>query len=148
MTAHAMVAMPDLLGQLGREVSSLAEEIERLQDTLSDVLMAVPVNSELMERAQSLDHVYQHMKQLELVLERAVAQRRRRIADGAQLPRPRDFYAGDVVQSALEGFGTFKPTARGILFLTNDQRAARVNRRTNGMPRASSCQVTVQIDMP
>ena len=71
MTAHAMVAMPDLLGQLGREVSSLAEEIERLQDTLSDVLMAVPVNSELMERAQSLDHVYQHMKQLELVLERA-----------------------------------------------------------------------------
>lgn len=75
MTAcDATIAVPALLDQVGRECADLAGEIEKLQDTVSELLASVQMTPELMERAQALDHVFQHIAQLAGVASRAADQ--------------------------------------------------------------------------
>lgn len=75
MTAcAATIAVPALLDQVGRECADLAADIEKLQDTLSELLSRVDLTPELMERAQSLDYVFQHVAQLAGVASRAADQ--------------------------------------------------------------------------
>lgn len=72
--SKATIAVPALLDQVGRECADLAGDIERLQDTLSELLGRVELTPELMERAQALDHVFQHVAQLAGVASRAAGQ--------------------------------------------------------------------------
>ena len=68
------IPLPDLLTQVGREFDGLAREVEQLQETLSDVLLGARHNPELLHQAQALDHVFQHMAQLAVIVSRAAAQ--------------------------------------------------------------------------
>jgi hypothetical protein len=74
--AEAAVELPDLLLRVSREVSGLAGKVDRLQTSLSDFLMA-SADWVLVEEAQTLDHVRQHMSELAEVLKRAAGQARR-----------------------------------------------------------------------
>lgn len=66
-----VVPVPRFLEQLGREFIGLSDEIERLQDTISDLLDAATIDPRLMEQAQALDHVFQHTRELSAILSRA-----------------------------------------------------------------------------
>jgi polyhydroxyalkanoate synthesis regulator protein len=66
-----MVAVPQFLEQLGREFIGLSDEIERLQDTISELLGAASLDPRLMQQAQALDHVFQHTRELSAILTRA-----------------------------------------------------------------------------
>lgn len=67
---HAAIPMPEMLQQLSSEFASLAGEVEQLQDTISGLLGNATVPSDLMQQAQALDHVYQHMVQLGVIVAR------------------------------------------------------------------------------
>ena len=54
----------------------------------------------------------------------------------------------DVVECALKRFSRFKSAANGILFLAQEQSAAGVECRANGMACARVNQFTIQIDAP
>lgn len=69
-----VISMPEFLGQVGREFDDLSREIELFQETLSSLLSDVNVSPELMEQAQALDHVFQHMAQLGAIMARVARQ--------------------------------------------------------------------------
>ena len=66
--------LSDLLSQIGSEFSILAEELEQLQDSISDLLLAATADHAVLEQAQSLDRVQQHAAQLAKVMLRAAVQ--------------------------------------------------------------------------
>jgi hypothetical protein len=70
----AAVTMPQFLEQVGREFTDLSAEIERLQDTISELLASASVEPRLIEQAQALDHVFQHAAELGAILARAAEQ--------------------------------------------------------------------------
>ncbi|HYE44492.1 MAG TPA: hypothetical protein VEA44_01835 [Caulobacter sp.] len=70
----ATIPLPDLLTQVGREFDELAGEVEQLQETLSEVLLGARHNPDLLRQAQALDHVFQHMTQLALIVSRTADQ--------------------------------------------------------------------------
>lgn len=74
MSGPATIPLPDLLSQVGREFDELAREVEQLQETLSDVLLGAGLDPELLHKAQALDHVFQHMAQLAVIVSRASQQ--------------------------------------------------------------------------
>ncbi|HEX3919817.1 MAG TPA: hypothetical protein VHW60_20955 [Caulobacteraceae bacterium] len=74
MDPTATVAMPQFLEQVGREFTDLSAEIERLQDTISELLAGAAVEPRLLEQAQALDHVFQHAAELGAILARAAEQ--------------------------------------------------------------------------
>ena len=73
MTATTM-PMSDLLCQIGAEFGLLAEELQRLQDSMSGLLQGAAVDHEVLEGAQALDRVHQHAVELAKVVMRAAAQ--------------------------------------------------------------------------
>jgi hypothetical protein len=81
--ASDFVAVPQFLEQLGREFIGLSDEIERLQDTISELLDAASLDPRLMEQAQALDHVFQHTRELSAILTRAAEN----ASDGWVLPK-------------------------------------------------------------
>ena len=68
------IGLPDLLAQVGREFADLAAEVEQLQDTVSELLDGARASPRLLEQAQALDHVFQHMTQLGEIVARAADQ--------------------------------------------------------------------------
>ena len=70
----ATIAMPELLAQLARECQTLAGEVEQLQDTISGLLSNTTVTPDLLQQAQALDHVFQHMTQLGVIVARTAEQ--------------------------------------------------------------------------
>lgn len=71
---HTIVSMPELLTQLGREFDDLSEEIEQLQETISELLKTATIHPKVLEQAQALDHVFQHMAQLGAIMGRVAQQ--------------------------------------------------------------------------
>jgi len=72
--AQAMVEVPRFLEQVSQEFVGLSSQIERLQDTISELLASVALEPRLLEQAQALDHVFQHMTELGAILSRAAEQ--------------------------------------------------------------------------
>jgi hypothetical protein len=71
---QSAVEMPRFLEQVSQEFYDLASEIERLQDTISELLGSMALEPRLVEQAQALDHVFQHMSELGAILSRAADQ--------------------------------------------------------------------------
>ncbi len=68
------VSMRQFLEQVGREFGELSAEIERLQDTVSELLSGAAVEPRLLRQAQSLDHVFQHCAELAAIIRRAASE--------------------------------------------------------------------------
>ena len=77
---EAEVDLPDLLLRISREVAGMAGQVQRLQTSLSGFLVA---NADwvLVEEAQALDHVCQHMNELAGVVRRIASH-----AEGQSVP--------------------------------------------------------------
>lgn len=74
MPAYDSISMPELLTQLSREFDGMSRDIERLQETISELLATATVNPKVMEQAQALDAVFQHMAQLGAIVGRVAEQ--------------------------------------------------------------------------
>ena len=72
--SQSVITMPEFLAQVGREFDGLSHEIEQFQETLSELLANISITPQLMEQAQALDHVFQHMAQLGAIMERVSQQ--------------------------------------------------------------------------
>jgi hypothetical protein len=68
------VDVPRFLDQVGREFMDLSAELERLQDTISELLSTTAIEPRVVEQAQALDHVFQHAAELGAILRRAAEQ--------------------------------------------------------------------------
>jgi len=58
-----------LTGEIARELRVLAEDMEELQTTLSDLFRGVTPGDDLVVRAQALDRAFQSLNQLSQALE-------------------------------------------------------------------------------
>lgn len=64
------IEVQGLAAQVGRELAVLADDMEKLQALLSDLLCTSAPNDALVVQAQALDHAFQSLSQLSGVLDR------------------------------------------------------------------------------
>lgn len=64
------IEVQGLAAEIGRELAVLADDMDKLQALLSDLLCTSAPNESLVVQAQALDHAFQSLSQLSGVLDR------------------------------------------------------------------------------